>query len=63
MSITPIIKTDRPTTFVNLVAALVYVIALPFAAVVVTYLYFDLRGRHESASVPEPAPGELLTTT
>jgi hypothetical protein len=49
--------------FVNLVAALVYVIALPFAAVVVTYLYFDLRGRHESASVPEPAPGELLTTT
>jgi hypothetical protein len=49
--------------FVNLIAALVYVAALPFAAVVVTYLYFDLRVREETATAQEPAPGELLPTT
>ena len=41
--------------FVNLIAAAVYVVALPFAAAVVTYLYFDLRVRHEEA----PAEAEL----
>jgi hypothetical protein len=38
---------------VNVIAALVYVAALPFAAVAMTYLYFDLRDRHESATVGE----------
>ena len=33
---------------VNLIAALVYVVALPFAAVVTTYLYFDLAARQEA---------------
>jgi hypothetical protein len=49
--------------FVNLIAALVYVAALPFAAVIVTYLYFDLRVREEAASVQETTPGELLSIT
>jgi hypothetical protein len=41
--------------FVNLIAAAVYVVALPFAATVVTYLYFDLRVRHEEAPVEDRA--------
>ncbi|MGE0027904.1 MAG: hypothetical protein AB7O78_12270 [Thermoleophilia bacterium] len=42
--------------FVNLIAGAVYVAALPFAAVVVTYLYFDLRVRHEEAPVEDTLP-------
>jgi hypothetical protein len=44
---------------VNLIAALVYVAALPFAAVVTTYLYFDLRERAEAAPAEEPSPGAI----
>ena len=47
---------------VNLIAALVYVVALPFAAIVVTYLYFDLRLRAEAAPAEEPAAGQLPST-
>jgi hypothetical protein len=39
----------------------VYVAALPFAAVVTTYLYLDLRERHEAAAAEEPGPGEALS--
>ena len=38
---------------VNLIAALVYVAALPFAAIVTTYLYFDLGARQEAAAAEE----------
>ncbi len=47
---------------VNLIAALVYVAALPFAAVVTTYLYLDLRERQEEARAEEPAPGGTVST-
>jgi hypothetical protein len=36
---------DASFNLVNLVAALVYTIALPFAAIATTYLYHDLRVR------------------
>ncbi len=42
--------------FVNLIAAAVYVVALPFAAAVVTYLYFDLRVRYEEAPAEDALP-------
>jgi hypothetical protein len=48
---------------VNLIAALVYVAALPFAAVVTTYLYLDLRERQEAAAAEEPGSGEALSPT
>jgi hypothetical protein len=35
---------------VNLASDLVYVVALPFAAIATTYLYFDLLSRNESVS-------------
>ena len=48
---------------VNLIAALVYVAALPFAAVVTTYLYLDLRERQEAAAAEDPGSGEALSPT
>jgi hypothetical protein len=48
---------------VNLIAALVYVAALPFAAIVTTYLYFDLSARQEAAAVEEASGGEVSATT
>ena len=49
---------------VNLIAALVYVAALPFAAVVTAYLYFDLRARREeAASAAGSASEEPLSAT
>ena len=52
--------------FVNLIAAAVYVVALPFAAVAVTYLYFDLRVRADEApadsEVPAGAAGPVPPT-
>jgi hypothetical protein len=45
---------------VNLIAAIVYVAALPFAAVVSTYLYFDLRVRHQEAPLGDAVAGSPL---
>lgn len=42
-----LLLTGAAFDLVNLIAAMVYVAALPFAAIVLTYLYFDLRVRHE----------------
>jgi hypothetical protein len=47
---------------VNLIAALVYVAALPFAAIVTTYLYFDLVTRHQEAPSEEPEADEIPAT-
>ena len=47
--------TSASFDFVNLVSSLVYVVALPFAAITTTYLYFDLAVRHDRRT-PE-APG------
>jgi hypothetical protein len=49
---------------VNMIAALVYVAALPFAAVVTAYLYFDLRARgEEAASAAGSASEEPLSAS
>jgi len=45
---------------VNMIAALVYVVALPFAAIALTYLYFDLRVRHEAAESEPVTKGPLV---
>ena len=58
-----LLLTGAAFDFVNLISAAVYVAAMPFAAVVVTYLYFDLRIRQERAPAEEPAHGEILSTT
>jgi len=39
---------------VNLASDLVYVVALPFAAIATTYLYFDLVSRQEAVASREP---------
>ena len=44
---------------VNLIAALVYVTALPFAAMAMSYLYYDLRVRHEREPAADRAGGDL----
>ena len=54
---------DASFNFVNLVAGLVYTIALPLAAIATTYLYYDLRVREqvERAEVRDPdvLPAEI----
>jgi hypothetical protein len=51
--------TGAAFNLVNFIAALVYVTALPFAALATAYLYFDLRVRRELAPVHEHGPGDL----
>ncbi|WP_246551253.1 hypothetical protein [Miltoncostaea oceani] len=61
-----LLVTGAAFDLVNMIAALVYVTALPFAALTMAYLYFDLRVRHElSAAEVEPAgdlPPEIPAT-
>ena len=61
-----LLVTGAAFDFVNRIAAAVYVVALPFAAVAVTYLYFDLRVRAEEApaepGVPAGAAGPVPPT-
>lgn len=54
-----LLATGAAFDLVNLIAALVYVTALPFAATASAYLYFDLRVRQELAPAPEGRGGEL----
>ena len=49
-----ILLTDAPLALLNVVAGVVYALALPFVAVMTTYVYADLRARQELA--PEPGP-------
>jgi hypothetical protein len=62
-----IILTDAPLALLNLVAGLVYALAMPFVALVTSYVYFDARTRIELS--PErgraslPAEIELLPGT
>ena len=49
-----LLLTSASFDFVNLLSALIYVVTLPFVAVVTTYLYFDLLVRERLA--PEQAP-------
>jgi hypothetical protein len=51
--------TSASFDFVNLVSALVYVVALPFVAITTTYLYFDLAVRRRLEE-EEPLDAEVL---
>jgi hypothetical protein len=48
-----IIATDAPFAILNVVAGIVYALAMPFVALVTAYVYFDARVRHELEPVPE----------
>jgi hypothetical protein len=42
-----IFTTDVPLAFLNVVAGVVYALAMPFVALVTAYVYFDGRARFE----------------
>jgi hypothetical protein len=48
---------------VNLIAALVYTAALPFAAVAMSYLYFDLRERGAAEAAGHPVAAGALPSS
>jgi hypothetical protein len=52
-----IILTDAPLALLNIVAGVVYALAMPFVALTTAYVYFDARVRHELE--PEPERDEL----
>ena len=52
-----IFLTDAPLALLNVVAGVVYALAMPFVAVTTAYVYFDARVREELA--PERPPREL----
>ena len=56
-----IILTDAPLPFLNVVAGIVYGLAMPFVALVTAYVYFDARTRHElePADEPDELPAEI----
>jgi hypothetical protein len=60
-----IILTSAPFALLNIVAGIVYVLALPFVALVASYVYFDARARYELDRAEEheelPAEYELAT--
>ena len=56
-----IFATAAPLALLNIVAGLVYALALPFVALVTSYVYFDARARHELEweEAPEELPAEF----
>jgi hypothetical protein len=55
-----ILVTDAPLPLLNVVAALVYAVALPFVALTTSYVYFDARTRFElEARDPDKLPAEI----
>ncbi len=52
-----IFVTEAPLVLLNIVAGVVYALAMPFVALTTAYVYFDARVREELA--PEGAPEEL----
>jgi hypothetical protein len=52
-----IVFTNVPFALLNVVAGVVYALAMPFVALTTAYVYFDARVRMEHA--PEPAPEVL----
>jgi hypothetical protein len=49
-----ILLTDAPLPLLNVVAGVVYAIAMPFVALVTSYVYFDARTRQELEPADEP---------
>jgi hypothetical protein len=60
-----IFVTDAPLPLLNLVAGVVYALAMPFVALTTTYVYFDARVREalEPAAVRGPLPAEVELST
>jgi hypothetical protein len=56
-----ILLTDAPLALLNLVAGVVYALALPFVALTTSYVYFDARAREalEPADEPDELPAEI----
>jgi len=56
-----IFLTDAPLALINVVAGVVYALAMPFVALTTTYVYFDARVRKELESELRhgPLPAEL----
>jgi hypothetical protein len=56
-----ILFTSTPLALLNLVAAVVYAVAMPFVALTTAYVYFDTRVRDELVSEHEPdeLPAEI----
>ena len=53
-----ILLVDAPFAFVNVLAGLVYAVAMPFVGIATTYVYYDTLAR-ERLGEREPAPTEL----
>ncbi len=53
-----ILLVDAPFAFVNVLAGLVYAVAMPFVGIATTYVYYDTLAR-ERLGEREPAPAEL----
>jgi hypothetical protein len=51
-----IFLTDAPLALLNVVAGIVYALAMPFVAIATTYVYFDTRVR---AALETEAPSDL----
>ena len=60
-----ILLTDAPPALLNVVAGVVYALALPFVALTTAYVYFDARTRFELDPVREPGelPAEIELTS
>jgi hypothetical protein len=56
-----ILLTDAPLALLNVVAGVVYGLAMPFVALVTSYVYFDARARVElePAEEPDELPAEI----
>jgi hypothetical protein len=55
-----ILATNAPFALVNIVAGVVYVVAMPFVALATSYAYFDARVREELAEhKPDVLPAEI----
>jgi hypothetical protein len=57
-----IFVSSAPLAVLNLVAGVVYAVALPFVALVTCYVYFDARTRHEleHEDAPDELPAEIV---
>ena len=58
---TLILLTDAPLSLLNIVAGVVYALAMPLVALTTSFVYFDARARDELERTPAPAilPAEI----
>jgi hypothetical protein len=56
-----ILLTDAPLALLNIVASIVYALAMPFVALTTSYVYFDARAREalEPGHEPDELPAEI----